>query len=807
MSKPENIFESLAPIHKNLDPMVLEFPKHIGKTKYFQPGEIHHKDLTARVVGAFFSNNGEDAAKYNEAFAAIENYLFMPAGRILAGAGTAKAVTLNNCYVTGTIDDSMQGIMKEHTNFALTMQQGGGDGADFSPIRPEGAILKRTGTRASGPLPFMDMWNSMCTTIRSAGDRRGAMMATISDTHPDMPKVVVAKRTAGRLTNFNISILVSDAFMAAVEDDSEWLLYFHEAPFERNPDCVLQDFVDDAGVLQYVYSVWRARDLWKMITLNTYEYSEPGVIFIDRVNDLNNLSYCEEIRCTNPCGEQPLPPHGACNLGHVNLARMVIHPFTAQARINYELLKRTVRIAVDFLDRVIDVTNFPLEEQRLEQQRKRRIGLGITGLADLLAQMCMKYGSWKSVQLVQEIMEHITEETYKASIELAKERGSFPAFNSLEYFATESYAATKLPSSIQADIHKYGIRNGVLQTVAPTGTTSIYYGNLAGGLEPNFAHIIKRNVRSAHDDNVWEQHASYSYTALLFREAVNMGIVKLLPGQSIDDPYTWPSYMVTAQSLTIEDHLLIMAKVQEYVDASVSKTINVPESTTYEEFVKVYEMAYKLGCKGCTTYRPSAIRGSILEDASSKPTTSTSDKPVVGEAGKGDSKETLVDRPEMLFGSTYKIKWPNRGAALYLTVNSDADGRPYEVFITSKDSSYGEWTTALSLMITGLYRKGGDISFIANELKQIQSIRDGAWIKGKYYGSLPAYIGVLLERHMQSIINQVPLVDDEEMIPVEATPAPTTTTELATCPSCSSPSLTFVEGCKKCSACGFSECG
>jgi ribonucleoside-diphosphate reductase alpha chain len=781
----QNIFyEAMDEAHVNMGFFTEQLSLDVWRDKYAQKGERDFRDTAERVVRGIYQD--DPGPHMIDTYDALTAGLWMPAGRILAGAGTTKRVTLMNCYVTGTIHDSMEGIMREHTNFALTMQQGGGDGADFSTIRPEGAILKRTGTKASGPMPFMDMWNSMCTTIRSAGDRRGAMMGVLADTHPDLPKFIVAKREKGRLTNFNISVLVSDAFMEAVREDEDWVLYFNVEPWEREPHLEEYDFVDDNGVYQYVYSVWKARDLWRLITENTYEWSEPGVIFIDRINEANNLWYCETIRCTNPCGEQPLPPHGACDLGHVNLARMVLKPFTEDASFNFDLLRRIVRIGVRFLDNVIDVTNYPLKEQAEEQQNKRRIGLGFTGLADAMAQLRLRYGNIKSADFAEKVQQVIAEETYLASIDLAIERGSFPLFDADKYLSGSSFAATKLPQAIKDKIRKHGIRNGVLNTIAPTGTTSCVYGNVSGGLEPIFAHFTQRNVLQA-DGKSWKPYREWGYTARLYR---------YIHGESSE----LPSYMVTADDLTINDHLLVQGRVQRWCDASISKTLNIPREMPYDEFVRVYDLAYNAGCKGATTYRPSDVRGAVLEKA--------------GDNGGGAvdvqavDTEQLRDRPEVLNGRTYKIKWPNREAALYLTINSDEDGRPFEVFITSKDGTYSEWTTALSLMITAIFRKGGDVSFIPYELKQIQSMRDGAFINKRYVGSLPAYIGQIIEAHLNNAIpSQVDKIEEVPQAVVAAAAIDGPTGGGDTCPSCYAPSLYYMEGCKKCTNCGFSECG
>jgi ribonucleoside-diphosphate reductase alpha chain len=783
MSKIEDFRESLDPAHKNMGFFTGTLTKDIWSSKYKFKDERDFTDTVDRVIDGIYLQDPDKEEAGKARFAMLAG-LWMPAGRILAGAGTGKRVTLMNCFVNARVKDSMESIMQGVSFAALTMQQGGGIGTDFSTIRPEGAILKRTGTKASGPMPFMDMWNSMCTTIRSAGDRRGAMMGVISDTHPDLPKFIVAKRTAGKLTNFNISVLVSDAFMEAVKEDEEWYLHFSEEPWERSPELggAGYDFIDDKGVLQYVYSVWKARDLWKLITENSYEYSEPGVIFIDRVNELNNLNYCEEIRCTNPCGEQTLPPHGACNLGHVNLARMVSDPFTDMAQFDFELLRKIVRVGVRFLDNVLDVTGYPLREQEVEAYDKRRIGLGFTGLADALAQLRLRYGHVKSADMAEKIMVTIMEESYHASIDLSMERGSFPLFDSEKYLNEQSFAGVRLPETIKARIRQFGIRNGLLNSIAPTGTTSIVYGNPSGGLEPIFAHYIQRNVLQ--EDGSFKPYKEYGYAARLYKYL------------HMDTHEHFPAYMVTTEDLTIHDHLLIQSRVQRWVDASISKTINISAETPYDEFVQVYEMAYNSGCKGCTTYRPSAVRGSILQDADA-----TEEKKA--------SEIVLRQRAEVLNGRTYKIKWPNRNASLYLTINSDETGKPFEVFITSKDGTYSEWTTAVALLITAIFRQGGDIAFVPKELKQIQSMRDGAWINKRYVGSLPAYIGQLIEQHLQGNSN----VEEDT---IEEAPETLVTAELINqkptgggdiCPACNAPALFYMEGCNKCTNCGHSECG
>ena len=412
---------NLDPSHSNLDLFAQEITQDIWKDKYRYDNESHPNESLRRVARAIYGDDDWDAA-----YEAMAAGLWVPAGRIHAGAGTKKVVTLMNCYVCRTIDDSMVGIADALKDAMLTMQQGGGIGMDFSTLRPKRATLRRTGAPASGPLTFMDMWDAMCQTIMSAGSRRGAMMGTMIDSHPDLLEFIDAKKTAGRLTNFNLSILVSDAFMDAIRHDAEWSLYFHEPLLDGNP---LGTFEDDSGKTQYVYSIHPARELWDKITETTYAYSEPGIIFIDRINELNNLSGIEDIRCTNPCGEQPLPPWACCNLGANNLARMVMHPFSPQAFFNFELLQQITKIGVEFLDKVIDVTNYPLLEQKEEELSKRRIGLGITGLASAFTQMGLRYGSEESVVLARKIMRTIANEAYLTSTHLARDKGVFPLYS------------------------------------------------------------------------------------------------------------------------------------------------------------------------------------------------------------------------------------------------------------------------------------------------------------------------------------------------------------------------------------------
>ena len=499
---------------------------------------------------------------------------FIPAGRILAGAGTERAVTLFNCYVMGTIPDSIPGIFVGLTEAAQTLQQGGGIGHDFSTLRPKGALVVSVGADASGPLSFMDVWDTMCRTIMSAGARRGAMMGTLRCDHPDIEAFVDAKRDASRLRNFNVSVLITDAFMQAVGENATCPLQFEGT----------------------VYRTLNARDLWQRIMQSTYDVAEPGVIFIDRVNERNPLSYCESISCTNPCGEQPLPPYGACLLGSLNLTRFVINPFTDKARLDLVRLQEVAAVAIRFLDNVVDVSNYPLLQQRAEALAKRRLGLGVTGLANALFMCGLRYGSPDAVVATKGWMQAIEEAAMDASVELGAEKGSFPMFSADFYLATPY--AQQLPEVVRDAIATKGLRNGLLTSVAPTGTISLLADNVSSGIEPVFSLSQSRKILNRDGSHRVEQLEDFGYAA--WRKSGS--------AQGRDA-------LVTMADLTADDHLAMQAAAQAHVDSSISKTINVPADYAFADFVSIYEKAWKLGLKGCTTFRPNAVTGSILAES------------------------------------------------------------------------------------------------------------------------------------------------------------------------------------------------
>ncbi|HEY0266606.1 MAG TPA: adenosylcobalamin-dependent ribonucleoside-diphosphate reductase, partial [Rhizomicrobium sp.] len=604
-------------------------------------------DSWARVALALAqAEPAESRAAQAEDFAqALAGYKFLPAGRILAGAGTGRSVTLFNCFVMGTIPDSMDGIFGALREAALTLQQGGGIGYDFSTLRPKGAAVAGVGADASGPVSFMDVWDAMCRTIMSAGSRRGAMMATLRVDHPDIEDFITAKRTPGRLSNFNLSVLVSDAFMAAVKSDADWNLQFGGK----------------------VYRTLKARALWDTIMRATYDYAEPGVIFIDRINGQNNLAYVETIAATNPCGEQPLPPYGACLLGSINLARLVKHPFQDGAALDLDELEKLTATAVRMMDNAIDVSRFPLEAQAAEARAKRRIGLGVTGLADALIFCKVKYGSLESLILIRTWLETINRAAYRASVALAQEKGAFPLFDRDAYLARPHIQA--LPPDIFNAIAQHGIRNALLTSIAPTGTISLFAGNVSSGIEPVFAFSYQRKVLQP--DGSRREETVSDYAVRLFHE-------------TFGEDAALPEYFVNAQTLAPADHLAVQAAAQPFIDSAISKTINVPEAISFEDFSNVYREAYEQGCKGCTTYRPNDVTGSVLsveepKDAIPAETVIARDPkepelplplPAPRPASGGVVYMTRpLDRPEELLGRTYKIKWLDSDHAFYITIN------------------------------------------------------------------------------------------------------------------------------------------
>jgi ribonucleoside-diphosphate reductase alpha chain len=748
-----------APIAEQIWDMKYRFKQADGT-----PIDTTVEDSWRRIARALAAVETAPAEWEPKFYDALSDFKFLPAGRITAGAGTERSVTLFNCFVMGTIPDSMGGIFDMLKEAALTMQQGGGIGYDFSTIRPKGAKVKGVAADASGPLSFMDVWDAMCRTIMSAGSRRGAMMATMRCDHPDIVDFITAKRDPARLRMFNVSVLVTDAFMAAVKADDPWDLVFEGE----------------------VYQTLRAVELWDQIMNSTFEFAEPGVIFIDRINQANNLNYCETIAATNPCGEQPLPPYGACLLGSINMARLVSDPFGEQAALDEVVLSDLVATAVRMMDNVVDASRFPLEAQQREAEAKRRIGLGVTGLADALLMVGLRYGSVEAAAQTEAWMHQIARAAYLASVELAKEKGAFELFDAAGYLT--SGTMEQMDADVRDAIAEHGIRNALLTSIAPTGTISLYAGNVSSGIEPVFAYAYTRKVLQK--DGTRTEEEVIDYAVQMWRD--KMGDAEL------------PNYFVNAQTLAPLEHVRMQAAAQKWIDSSISKTINCPEDISFEAFKDVYMAAWDQGCKGCTTYRPNAVTGSVLS---------------VSEGGeKAPEADTGADvvyiseplsRPEALEGQTYKVKWPDSEHALYITVNDlllNGHRRPFEVFINSKNMEHFAWTVALTRMISAVFRRGGDVSFVVEELKAVFDPRGGAWVDGKYIPSILAAIGGVIEHHM--VVTG--FLSGEGMGLKSDPQAEVVNLQQnrgGACSSCGQFDLRMVEGCMTCGSCGFSKCG
>ena len=747
------------------------------------PRDRTMEDSWKRVAEALAVHESQPDLWAERFYEALSDFHFLPAGRILAGAGTERQVTLFNCFVMGDIPDTMSGIFDQLKEAALTMQQGGGIGYDFSSLRPKGAPVKGVGADASGPLSFMDVWDSMCRTIMSAGSRRGAMMATLRCDHPDIEDFIEAKQEPGRLRMFNLSVLVTDAFMDAVKEGASWELTFDGVCYKSLP----------------------ARDLWDKIMRATYSFAEPGVIFIDRINRLNNLYYCEEIHATNPCGEQPLPPYGACLLGSVNLAALVRDPFEEGAHLDMAELEELVTVAVRMLDNVIDLSNFPLSQQEHEAKSKRRIGLGVTGLADALIMHGVRYGSEQAVRLTENWMKAIRRAAYLASAELALEKGPFPLFDAEKYLAGETVRG--LEDKMRKVISENGIRNALLTSIAPTGTISLYADNISSGIEPVFSHSYTRNVLQSDGSRKTEEVTDYAYRQ--FRR---------LKGETMP----LPDYFMDAQSLSSVDHVVMQAAAQKYVDSSISKTINCPEELSFDAFRDIYQLSYQLGCKGCTTFRPNEVTGAVLTlDAAGKDDEHEPELPLDApparpedefEAGDVIYMTQPFERPEELKGNTYKLKWPESEHAIYVTINDiirDGRERPFEIFINSKNMENYAWTVGLTRMISAVFRRGGDVSFVVEELKAVFDPRGGQWMGRKYVPSLLAAIGNVIEYHLHAIGFIAPSEEETEgAVEAEALKKVVGMPDLhmRQCPKCAEAALIRQEDCDICTSCGYSKC-
>lgn len=561
--------------------------------KYACQGETSIAEVQQRVARALASVE-TDPLHWEPVFLQTLQHGFIPGGRINAAAGTGLQTTLINCFVQPVADsisgsvDGRPGIYVALQEAAETMRRGGGVGYDFSALRPKGALVKSTGSNASGPVSYMRIFDASCETVESAGSRRGAQMAVLRVDHPDIIEFIRAKRD-GSLRNFNLSVGISDAFMQAVQTDADWALVHGAQPGANWNNAALR--ADG----RWLYTTVRARELWQLLMQSTYDFAEPGVLFLDRINADNNLHYCETLQATNPCGEQPLPDYGCCCLGSINLCALVQQPFTAKAHLAYERLPELVANAVRMLDNVLDLTHWPLPQQRQEALRKRRIGLGFTGLGDALLMLGQSYGSEQACQTAAQMAQTLRDAAYRASVQLAQEKGAFPLFQAEAYLSGTSFA-TRLPPELQTAIRQHGLRNSHLLCVAPAGTISLAFAdNVSNGIEPVFAWQTRRRKRETGE--VWREYVVEDHAYRCYRH---------LFGQQ-----TLPPYFVTALDLSAQQHLNLVAAVAPYVDAAISKTVNVAADYPFEDFQQLYWRAWESGLKGLTTYRPNQITGAV----------------------------------------------------------------------------------------------------------------------------------------------------------------------------------------------------
>jgi len=788
---------------RKLDGLSLKVFDNRYSLKDEEGGQLEHapEEMWRRVAHNISLN--EPAEKQMEwehkFYEALEDFKFVPGGRVLAGAGAKTDVTFYNCFVLPSPEDTRGGIMDSVKNMIEIMARGGGVGVNLSSLRPRGSHVKGVNGTASGAVSFGALYSFSTGLVTQGGARRGALMLMLNDDHPDIEEFITVKRTMGQVTNANLSVAISDTFMEAVKSDSDWDLKWGGK----------------------IFKTVKAAYLWDLITECAWASGEPGCVFLERCNKESNTWYFENIISVNPCGEQPLPAWGVCNLGSVNLV-----PFVKNEEIDWEELGTTVRTAIRFMDNVVDGTPYAFEENKKAQLNIRRVGLGTMGLGDFFIKLKVKYGSEESVAIAEKVYKFIRDEAYRASVEIAKEKGSFPEYNTANFL--EGTFIKNLPEDVRAAIRQNGIRNGVLLTQAPTGTTSILAG-VSSGIEPVYDFAFKRTDRLG-------QHTVYHP---LYKEYMDNH-----PGEEA------PDYFINAKKLTPMEHLKMQAIIQKYTDASISKTVNAPESHTHEDVKELYIKAYDLGCKGVTYYRENSRDVSVLEslDSSKKSSTSkdaeakggltqeqsgtyippsivtngfvekTANKEI-SEQSKTEAETMAKDlvkparsyvepmsRPEVISGKTYKIK--TAYGTMYVTINDGPDGAPFEVFATIGKTGgfYAATGEGVCRMISLALRSGISADEIIKQLQGIRGPMPSFGPNGTKVLSLPDAIASVLRRHIvgdQQTLNlpktaKAEIHDNNQSIADNG--------HALECPECGG-DLAMESGCYNCHGCGYSKCG
>ena len=726
------------------------------KEKYLKAGETSAEDLFRRVARSLASvEKPELREQYEALFLANLHAGAIGAGRIMSAAGTDIQATLINCFVQpvgdciqGMDDEGFPGIYEALREAAETMRRGGGVGYDFSRIRPRGAEVKGTHSMASGPCSYINVFDQSCSTVESAGARRGAQMGVLRIDHPDVFDFITAKRTPGRWNNFNVSVGVSDAFIEAVQNDQPWELVHKASPGVT----ALAEGAYQRDDSLWVYQTVQARDLWDTIMKSAYDFAEPGILFLDHINTDNNLHYCETIAATNPCGEQPLPSYGCCDLGPIILTHFVRSPFgfDGAPSFDFDAFEKSVALQVRALDNVLDVTFWPLPQQRDEAHAKRRIGVGFTGMGNTLAMLCLRYDAPEGRTMAAQIAERMRNAAYAASVALAREKGVFPQFNAEGYLAPGTFAS-RLPAALQKDIRKHGIRNSHLLSIAPTGTVSLAFAdNASNGIEPPFSWMYKRKKREA--DGSTLEYAVEDHAWRLYRE---------LGG----DVNKLPEYFVSALEMSAGDHIAMMEAVQPFVDTAISKTVNIPADYPYDDFKGLYLQAWRARLKGLATYRPNNILGSVLEVHSTTASTSSGAASAAAETNTAsiDPMRTVIEsRPKgALSAVAEKVEyWTQEGKKrLYLVVsflpvpNAEGTGtvdRAIEFFMPVGQSSESQQWMTSSMRLLSLAARGGFLERALSDMRKV------VWDRG------PGRLGT----HQKADGTQVPMWHDSEVAAV-----------------------------------------